>query len=319
MIFHLRQQGFEVIGLPLNDCQAGNDNQHDEYRAWLGGRWDEDADSTIAAIGSEPVDWLVVDHYAIDRRWEQRLRGHCHRLMVIDDLANREHDCDLLLDQNLVADMETRYAGLLPTTCKTLLGPTYALLQPEFAKVRAQAKVRVGKIRRVLVFFGGVDNTGMTAKSIAALSALEPHGLEADIVIGASNRNIEQIRTQITAHSNMRLHVNLPTLAPLIAAADLGVGACGVNTWERLCLGLPSIVVTLAKNQLAAAQALHRKGLIRWVGDHENVCVADLASAFQEILVQDLASEWSEACFATVDGRGLERVAEAMRPALTES
>ncbi|MDO8773237.1 MAG: UDP-2,4-diacetamido-2,4,6-trideoxy-beta-L-altropyranose hydrolase [Burkholderiaceae bacterium] len=285
------------------------------YGAWLGADWQSDAEETrCVLLGLEsPPEWLVADHYAIDARWETTLRPHAGKLMAIDDLADRPHDCDLLLDQNLVADMDTRYAGLLPSCCETLLGPAYALLQPEFAQARRQAKVRTGRIRRVLVFFGGGDKAGMTAITIAALNTVDFPGLEVDVVVGASNPDIENIRAQIALYPNIRPHLNLPTLAPLIAAADLGVGACGGNVWERLCLGLPSIVITLAENQRAAAVALHRKGLVRWIGDHENVGIADLVSALRKAFSEDLAAEWSETCFGAVDGKGVERVVEAMR------
>ena len=285
------------------------------YRAWLGADWRTDAEETRLLIEGmkSPPEWLVVDHYGIDAGWEVALRPHARQLMVIDDLADRPHDCDLMLDQNLVADMDARYRRLLPSRCITLLGPSYALMQPEFNEVRKQAKVRTGRVRRVLVFFGGGDKAGMTAVSIDSLAAIDFAGLEVDVVIGASNPDARKIRAQIDSYPNMRLHVDLPTLAMLIAAADLGVGACGGNALERLCLGLPSIVITVAANQQAAAAALHRKGLIQWIGDYGDVGLNDLVSTLREVLAGELPAKWSEACFAAVDGRGLERVVEAMR------
>jgi UDP-2,4-diacetamido-2,4,6-trideoxy-beta-L-altropyranose hydrolase len=144
----------------------------EDYAAWLGVPAPADAAETLLAVSGQHYDWLVVDHYGLDHEWEQRLRGVVGRLLVIDDLANRRHDCDLLLDQNyFAAATRERYRGLVAgPSCKLLLGPSYALLRPEYAQLRSVLPPRDGVVRRALIFFGGSDRgMGCTAQRCRAV------------------------------------------------------------------------------------------------------------------------------------------------------
>jgi len=144
----IRKRGFEACALHLNtSCAAAatvDAERPTAHAAWLGAHWRTDAAQTLAACGGSDVDWLIVDHYALDARWEAELRPACRKLMVIDDLADRNHDCDLLLDQNLVAESDARYQQRVPPGCTLLLGPRYALLQPLYRELRPQARLRPG-------------------------------------------------------------------------------------------------------------------------------------------------------------------------------
>ncbi|XSC48122.1 UDP-2,4-diacetamido-2,4,6-trideoxy-beta-L-altropyranose hydrolase [Bradyrhizobium sp. RDT10] len=143
------------------------------YAHWLPTTWEEDAEQTLEAIDQiGPIDWLIVDHYSLDARWERMLRKRVPRILAIDDLADRDHDCDILLDQNLVLEMDARYRGLLPATCKPLLGPHYALLRPEFAEQRKSLNGRSGEVGRILVCFGGSDPGNETAKALSTVKRL---------------------------------------------------------------------------------------------------------------------------------------------------
>lgn len=136
---------------------ALNDAASDElaHARWLGVSQEQDASNTAQTLKDQPWDWLVVDHYALDARWESAMRVSSRQIMVIDDIADRQHDCDVLLDQNFYADMDTRYTGKVATSCQLLLGPRYALLRDEFRELHEQVKPRNGIVKRVLVFLGG--------------------------------------------------------------------------------------------------------------------------------------------------------------------
>ena len=168
----LLRDTFSVYELPSPSIDTHN-VADDDYAAWLGIIQEEDAADTIATLQGWRPDWLVVDHYSLDKRWETALRPYVRRIMVIDDLANRTHDCDLLLDQNFYLGMENRYNNLVPSHCQLLLGPKYALLRPEFRKARKTLRIRDGKVQRIFVFFGGTDPTNETTKVIQALKTLE--------------------------------------------------------------------------------------------------------------------------------------------------
>ena len=283
--------------------------------AFLGVSWQDDAKQTLAAIeasGARP-EWLVVDHYAIDARWEGELRKSVARIMAIDDLADRPHECDLLLDQNLVADMGTRYVGKVPASCSLLLGPTYALLQPFYAELHKRVPPRVGPIRQIFVFFSGAANSeNLTEHTAAAFLRLNRPDIEMDIVVGSNSNTMENLRLQVSGHSNIRLHSYLPTLALMIAKADLAIGAGGATSWERICLGLPSLVVTIAENQRAIVKELDRRGLIRSLGHQSLVDESLIMQALEQVLRQDLDIDWSCRCRDEVDGKGCHRVSDIL-------
>ena len=305
----IEKRGFSCSRLAAP--RAGADAEADSgHMAALGVTWEEDASQTRAVVEAsrEKLDWLVVDHYAIDHRWEGALRKSAGRIMAIDDLADREHDCDLLLDQNLVAQMDIRYAGKIPATCGLLLGPEYALLQPAYAKLRDRTPPREGPIRRIFIFFSGADNGNLTGRALNAILQLNRPEIEIDAVISAGGLHEASIRRQVEGHGNVHLHSGLPSLAPLMAAADLAIGACGATSWERLCLGLPALVVTLSENQRANAAELHRRGLIRWLGHQDEVSEGLIAGALDGFLQRRLDKDWSLRCSSVVDGNGAGRV-----------
>jgi UDP-2,4-diacetamido-2,4,6-trideoxy-beta-L-altropyranose hydrolase len=254
------------------------------YAKWLGTTWQDDAADTLRAIAVSGItpDWLVVDHYSLDIGWERILRPHVGRVMVIDDLANRSHDCDLLLDQNLFDRMNDRYSALVPADCRQLLGPQHALLRDEFRRVRAILKPRSGAIHRLLVFFGGVDHANLTMRTLQALVNLSDLSLAVDVVIGGANmhrHSLEQFARQL---SNTTVHVQSTDMAGLMGSADLSIGAGGTTTWERAHLGLPSIVVVVADNQREITDAAARAGICRSLGWYEEVSAETITSAMRE-------------------------------------
>jgi UDP-2,4-diacetamido-2,4,6-trideoxy-beta-L-altropyranose hydrolase len=248
--------------------------------------WETDAAGTesILSIAGGDIDWLIVDHYGVDARWEARLRAYSRKIMVIDDLANRHHDCDLLLDQNYHEHGESRYEGLLPPGCKKLLGPRYALLREEFRSARRGLRVRDGSVRRILIFFGGSDPTNETAKALEALRMIEQPGIAADVVVGQSNPNGGLLREKCASMPCINFFCQVDNMAELMARADLSIGAGGAATWERCYLGLPAITVITAENQLETTVALAKTGAIRNLGWHHDVGPVTIARAIEEAL-----------------------------------
>lgn len=272
LIAYVEAQGFEVLHLPPHEADVSLTG----YAAWLTVPQATDAEETLAALRGRRVDLLVVDSYALDAAWERVLRPHVGRIFVIDDLANRVHDCDILLDQNFYRDGAHRYDGLVPAGCNCLLGPQHALLRKEFFAARRELRERDGRLRRVFVFYGGSDLTRETEKAVRALLAVPELHLTADIVVGSSNAHIAEVRALCAGHENLRLHVQAQNMAELMAAADLALGAGGTTTWERCCLGLPALVTTIAENQYDIADDCAAAGLIRYLGTAAEVTEARL-------------------------------------------
>ena len=276
----------EVLSPPSisDDLQADFVNPRIEYLKWLGVPELKDASETIAKLEKNKPSWLIVDHYGLGLEWELELRPHIEKLMVIDDLADRKHDCDFLLDQNFYLKGQNRYDDLVPPACTKLLGPEFALLRPEFAEARKKIKPRTGEIKRIFVFFGGSDRDNVTAKALEALSHPDLMHLEVDVVIGESNPHKGNIEALVKARRNTLLHVQVVNMAELMARADLALGAGGSTTWERLSLGLPSIVISIAANQIPTNQALMEAGYITFLGPMDKVEVGGIVSALRHYL-----------------------------------
>lgn len=306
----IRQRGHAIHLLPkTTQPRPLNFSDQPPHLAWLGADWEADAEQTSALARSAGFDLLVVDHYALDARWERKLRPFCKRVLAIDDVADREHDCDFLLDQNLIAEFGHRYAGKVPAACVQMLGPAYALLQPQYAELHDKLPVREGAVRRILIYFGGADADNLTGMAISACLALPCH---VDVVINPKGPHIEALRKQVQGHERIVLHEDLPSLASLMSKADLAIGAGGATSWERCSLGLPCLVITLADNQKPIADELNRQGFIRWLGHKDAVSERQLSNVLKSLVADGIDPSWSAQCYALVDGIGATRVSETL-------
>lgn len=309
----IEMRGFVVhrLSKPKFITDLGTYPPHAE---WLGVSWTDDGDQTSAFLKKldRKPDWLIVDHYALDYRWEQYIRPYVGKIFVIDDLADRVHDCDLLLDQNLVSDMNSRYAEKIPSLCRQIIGPKYALLRPVYADLHQRVPPRDGPVRRILIFFGETDSVNLTFLTVSAFMNLNHQDIEVDLIISMRNPHISQILKLVDGHSNIHIHYDLPSLALLMVKADLAIGAAGTTSWERLCLGLPSVVITLADNQRPIAEGLNRNGLIRWIGHKDDVTEEKIFQILKELLANDNDKSWSILCRGIVDGKGVFRVCSAL-------
>lgn len=248
------------------------------YGKWLTVTQKYDAEECIAILRQKSIfaDKLIIDSYAIDSEWEKMLRPFTKEIMVIDDLANRKHDCDILLDQNLYADMEFRYVGLVPKQCNLLLGPRYALLREEFYIAEKKKRVRDGSINNILVFFGGVDATNETKKTLRALDLLKWEPLRVNVVVGSSNPHKIEIKDICDKHSNWNYLCQVDNMAELMNEADLAIGAGGSTTWERCFLGLPAMVIAVAENQVQIAIDCDKEGIIKYLGYYNTISSEDI-------------------------------------------
>lgn len=238
-----------------------------EYESWLGVSQKEDAVDTIAVMGKQ-VNLLIVDHYALDHEWEELLRPHVNSILVIDDLANRPHLCDFLLDVNLDAEKEDKYTVLVPRGCRTFLGINYLLLRQEFYDVTLGQRHDTGTehdCMRVFVCFGGSDPTNETMRTIRALSHYQQSKLDVYVVIGASNRHRRELE-DFCRSLHWHVYCQIDYVALLMAKSDCAIGAGGTMTWERCFVGLPSLVVAVAENQREDAVLYDQRGIISYAG-----------------------------------------------------
>ena len=255
-------------GFSLHLLPAGDEADHkpaglnwNDHATWLGVTWQQDAEQTRAILSNQTVDWLVVDHYALDICWEQQIAEYAARIMVIDDLADREHQCDLLLDQTF-GRSEADYRSLVPDNCELLCGSQYALLRPEFAELRPYSLQRRSQpaLRQLLITMGGVDKDNVTGQVLDALRDSElPADCKIVVVMGATAPWLEAVKQQAaTLPWQTEVKVGISNMAQLMADSDLAIGAAGATSWERCCLGLPTVMIVLADNQQQIATNLEK-------------------------------------------------------------
>jgi UDP-2,4-diacetamido-2,4,6-trideoxy-beta-L-altropyranose hydrolase len=316
LIEHIRGQGFTVHVLPAAKEQVDSAPYKPSglpaHAGWLGGGRDIDAAATREVVAELDVEWLVVDHYALDRVWESQLRPHARAIMVIDDLADRPHDCDFLLDQNFGRAVDD-YAGLVPEICTVLTGPGYALLRPRFAELRQYSLQRrqTPRLQRLLVSMGGVDQANATGMALDALRQCPlPETCTITVVMGPHAPWLQQVQAQANAMAQpCEVRVNVRDMAQLMADSDLAVGAAGSTSWERCALGLPTVMVVVADNQRQTAEHLHCYGAAT------AVTLAELDGSIRVavgLMTSDAMSSQTSRAASLVDGHGVSRVITAL-------
>ena len=282
-----------VLILPVD-----KDFQSDDlYLSWLGATQEQDAKQTIQVI-HDNADLLIVDSYALDEVWHKQLKPHAKKIMVIDDLADREFDCDVLLNQNL-ASKQGDYQGKVPSDCELLLGCEYALLRPEFAAFRKRAlekRKKTQEIKNILISMGGSDKKNITYNVLQQLN----DGFNIVVVLSSASLHREMIMDYVKG-KNIEVIINADNMAELMLDADLAIGAGGSTSWERCCLGLPTLLFVTAENQKVIAENLERLGAV--------MIVRSLKDDLQMIVSNfDLWRTMSEKSQAICDGFGVKRI-----------
>jgi UDP-2,4-diacetamido-2,4,6-trideoxy-beta-L-altropyranose hydrolase len=298
----------DLIVRSLNQLAA--DSVHSN---WLGATQEQDVNACASILTRYRPDWLVVDHYALDAWWERALVPHYRKLMVIDDLADRPHACDLLLDQTFGRELAD-YRPLVPADCHLLCGSQYALLRPEFAALRQYSLQRREHpaLRELLITMGGVDKENATGQVLQALRNCRlPAHCRITVVMGATAPWLGEVCTQAKDMPwPTRVLVGVRDMAQLMADSDMAIGAAGATSWERCCLGLPTAMMVLAENQRYAARLLEQSNAVRMLAlsadFHER-----LAGLINEINTSGTClSQLRKSGSKVTDGKGCEHVAD---------
>lgn len=321
LLDYIAEQGFLTQALPDRPTlERIDENDAPPHASWLGTDQIADANDTHAALakrlGSNAVDWMVVDHYALDARWETSLRSACTRLMVIDDLADRLHDCDLLLDQSLGRDAAD-YDLLVAPAITLLIGPQYALLRPEFPRLRAASLSRreYPKLQNILVTMGGIDKDNATGTVLDTLASCKlPDGVQITVVMGAQASWLDHVREQALAMPfPTDVRVGVHDMAALMSESDLAIGGGGMTSIERCILGLPTILVIQAQNQIKQAGELERAGAVVIYDPSiksSEQCLGDLIA---NIGAPETYTAMSQAAAQITDAKGLELITTHIR------
>lgn len=319
LIEHINGRGFRVHVLgsePLADTYPSNglaDETQLSHAAWLGATQAQDAEACVPILADLHPDWLITDHYALDAYWESALQPNIGKLMVIDDCADRSHVCDVLLDQNMVANMDARYHGKVPTHCTCLLGPQYALVRPEFNALRSISLVRRKKpeLNRLLVFMGGSDADNDTGKVVDAIKLSRRKWQHVDVVVGQDFPALQSLKNSLETLEFATLHIQTPHMAKLMEVADLAITAGGSVTWEKCTLGLPSLAVIQGANQYPIATMMHERGAQHTLGYAVDLTPSIYANHLDALQPNELTA-MTQVASAICDGAGVASVLRAM-------
>ncbi|MED2765470.1 UDP-2,4-diacetamido-2,4,6-trideoxy-beta-L-altropyranose hydrolase [Bacillus thuringiensis] len=283
---YILNKGFHVFLLDTDGQNTNFSNTvYGSYLDWLKNHWFVDAQQTNdILLQLSNFDWLIVDHYGLDNKWETALRKTVRKIMVIDDLANRMHDCDLLLDQNLYDNLNVRYENLIPKHSLVKLGPRYAILRKEFYSAKKFLRKRTGEIEHIFIFFGGHDATNETLKTLKAIQNINNDTLKIDVVVGNQNPHKKEIESYCRSISNASFYCQIENMEELLVRADLGIGAGGTTTWERCFLGLPSLTITTAQNQIEVTRAVAKAGATWNIGTAEIVSDETIKKCLSKLL-----------------------------------
>lgn len=266
----------------------------------------------------EAAEVVVIDHYGYAAADELRVLGERQGrlLVVLDDLADRPHACDLLIDPGLGRSARD-YRGLVPDGSVVLTGPAYALVRPDVVGRRERSLTfrqnEGGAMARIVVSFGLSDATPFVRAAVAACAAVLP-GAALDLIVGPAG--LVEIKDVIRLHSRLRLFVDPPEYAELLCRADLVIGAAGGSMFERCVLGLPSICLPIAGNQAVNAGSLlaAKAGRIVAIGEGLQGRIEGALRSMAE--TPDDMRSMSLAAASLCDGRGAERVAIAIEAML---
>ena len=302
----IASKGHRVVSAELDKVHDNSKCQLDwnAHAQWLGVALQSDAQQTRLVLDRECPDWLVIDHYAIDSFWEKIISSFVGKIMVIDDLVDREHYCDVLLDQTFGRKM-SEYSGMVPKHCKVLTGAKYSLVRDEFAERRAESLLRRdnGRINNIFVSMGGMDKDNYTSLVLEELkNCYFEDGTVIKVVLGANAPWLSEVKSIVTDMPwETRLGIDVKSMADLMVEADLAIGAPGSTSWERCALGLPSILIVTAENQKSIAKNLEAVGAVKVLD-----CRDDLPMLIKT--APSWLSAVSHKCKSITDGRGVDNL-----------
>ncbi|MCC6642348.1 MAG: UDP-2,4-diacetamido-2,4,6-trideoxy-beta-L-altropyranose hydrolase [Deltaproteobacteria bacterium] len=275
------------------------------------------AKAVARVVSAKQIDCLVVDHYGLDAAFERAARATARMVVVIDDLGDRPHDCDVIVDPGPLRRVGHR-AGRSAGGARLLSGLRHALLRQEIADLRrGHGRRRAESRGHLLVTMGGADPAGLSGSILAALPADSETGLRTVLVVGPANRQRGKL-VGAAAARGLEVVVDPPDLPRRMAAASLVITAGGTTCWELACLGVPAIVAVAAENQRRGARAMRRAGAGIVFEDTSERAVRGIAAAVRR-LARDhpRRRRMASAGRRLVDGRGAARVAQAVTRMLT--
>tara|TARA_B100000965_G_scaffold28469_1_gene21092 strand:- start:10253 stop:11323 length:1071 start_codon:yes stop_codon:yes gene_type:complete len=305
-LIDLIEENFQVYKLSLSDKNLYRED--DDYQNWLGEESSQDMHQTIEIIKELKIDVLVVDHYGISSDWELGIKKEVQKLVVIDDIWTKDHCCDVLINHNYT-DRKNNYSSSLYKDTKLLLGPKFAIIDEEYKKLADQKHFDKDKLENILIYFGNSDLYNLTKIVLKILLKPKFKKFEKNFVVSSSNSYLDNLLDLAKKDKKLNVFFDLPNLVNIMNKSDICIGAGGVTNLERLCVGLPSVVIAVADNQLDSCQSLKNDGFIYFLGEAKDINSNDIYDNICKIFnsTDDLKNK-SLKGKSLVDGNGIKRI-----------
>jgi len=271
----------------------------------------EDANQTIKILKKNKTKLLIVDNYNLNYKWESSVKKYVNKLLVIDDLANRKHNCEILLDQNYVENFANRYKKYINKNCRTFLGPRYVLLNPNFSKIKK--KIKKNKVKNIFIFFSSSFQKKLTGIIYNVFKKKKFKELKINFIVGHSSNKNKLIKK--FKNENYKTYIFKKNIINLMKKSDLAIGAGGSNSWERISLGLPSLAICLSDNQKSICSYLKKKKLIIYLGESKDVNVKKIENEVTKA-IRNISKlrKISSSGQTIIDGKGSLRISELISP-----
>jgi UDP-2,4-diacetamido-2,4,6-trideoxy-beta-L-altropyranose hydrolase len=273
---------------------------------------DDDISFMVNLVKRLRPKWMVLDHPELALDYEKNLMSSTGVPLAVIDGQYRQHVCELLLNPNVYATVKN-CVSTVPDGCRILAGYSYYILRDEYLGRR---EIRAHDTAfRILVTLGGADPHNVTLTVCRALETLPTTeiNLTFDIVLGPANQHAAEIRSYLASveDKRFRLYEQPSDLFSLISRCSLCVSAGGITMGEVAYLEKPAIGLVVADNQRRTVETLAAKGAIvagelSRMGEQVLKIVSDPGA--REYLVSNIRG--------LVDGKGKDRVVEAMRKEL---
>jgi UDP-2,4-diacetamido-2,4,6-trideoxy-beta-L-altropyranose hydrolase len=313
--YEIVEAEFSVHKIPDTVDKNLSDSEKSDYSNWLGGTQEKDATETNKILNSlNDLALVIVDHYSLDKVYESNL--NTPYVMVIDDLMNRSHNCDILLDQNISADL-FQYKKLTNERCKTFyMGSSFCLLRPEFReeKLRINSRIFNKEIKNIVVFFGAADVNNDTLKFMNAVMPDFGTKFKFTLILSEKHQDFQKCSDMVSIYSNVTLMGFSKNFMELMKSADLFIGAGGTTTWERACLGIASALISVADNQKLVCEKLQSESVCYYLGESNSMSKEKWNWFFTEIVPQKaMWYDFRNKSFSLVDGEGAVKIANDLK------
>ncbi len=266
----------------LNLRQNNKLKKKRNYNKFLGDTLKNDLEDTISVIKRfDKVDLLIIDHYWINYSWQKLIKNYVNKILVIEDLYNRKHYCDFLLNYNNFSNAKKIYSKLNNKNTRLLLGPKYLLLPKDYYS--NYNRIDLNKIK-IFIFFGHSDNNNLTIKVLRYLINIKNFNFFYNIAIGEESRKLKLIKKLFGKSKNYKIFVQTKNIKKVLLNSHLAVGSGGFNSFERIRLCVPSIVISNAANQNWVCKFLSNKKLIEYLGNEKSINKSVFENKIKELI-----------------------------------